>query len=272
MPQGLGSVRGTVAIMALVAAVSGCSSPDQAPATAELHQPEPAVAAAVAAPTPRQVTCGSREDAFEQAVLKQPGLSREELAGTGHAAALAEAFRVMRRGEDEFIQARSTPSDALYLGVVDEEVVSSYALEKERGSWASAGFGDCELRFVGARLQPATWRPAAVEPQSRTLHMAVESGVCKGYREPVVKHIDVQESPDTIAVTVWLNDPYRESVDRWRREKREHPSPPLRGRGGRPIADVRVCAGVGLLFTKSIVLAAPIGSREIVDGGAVTLP
>jgi hypothetical protein len=87
-----------------------------------------------------------------------------------------------------------------------------------------------------AGVRPTAWDHVDVGPDGRTLTIVYTGGVSPCY---VLDRVDVDEEPDTVTITLY--------------------------QGHEPNAD-GVCIDIALLYSTQVVLAEPLGDRELVDG------
>ena len=221
-------------IVAVVAVVAGCGgSADTPPVDESMSGP--------------LLSCTRGEfDAFPEAPLSDDLLSRDELVELPIGAALDGALPEGGIGGEE--ASYSTADGFLILedgvigSVVDGQVVGSFYLEQDGSTWVLLRWGECWPRRIDGELIAEEWdfapHPTAA---SQTLEITILGGMCSGTSiESEIVSIDVQETAETITVTVWTNDPTN---------------------------DVEGCAGLATSIPATVALEAPVGQREILDGG-----
>jgi hypothetical protein len=226
------------ALLAAGLFVSACGLPPD-PATGGADGEAPLGA------TSDEVACSTAAvTRFPATLLEGPESSRDEFRDTPAGAAL-EAFFVGGPGAPEggqYLDADgfSIVSDSLVLGYRGRLPESFFALENGQ----VAGWGGCSPTRLTDGLVAARWQPVGpVDSEATVLSIAVEGGACATDGEPDVLTeviaVDVDERADQVVVTAWTRDK------------------PLQG----------PCPGVGVTLDREVELTAPLGDRQLLDGG-----
>lgn len=200
-----------------------------------------------------EIACSGMAGSFAADALEGQVLSKERLRQQPYGAALVEFFT---EGEgaieahlfntaSEFRLLRESQEMVLVGGLREERVTSYFAVERgQNDAWQVRGWGDCEPRIVEDGLKTVRWSLLAVE--GGTLRLMVHGGMCSGEEDTTTRIADIvtTETDERVVVTVWVSEGVSES-------------------------ESETCAGVGVDIPAAVELDAPLGDRQLLDGGMV---